>query len=260
MEIQFIGCGSAFSTSAYYQTNALVIADSGKRLLIDCGSDARFALAELSLNPTDIDAVYISHLHADHVGGMEWLAFCTFFAPDVPRPKLYCNEALMHELWEQSLRGGLESIQGQVMTLTGYFDCHPVPENGEFVWENIRFTPVQTVHIMSGYTIKYSYGLLIQDLAGTSTVFFTSDTQFCPNQIREFYTRAHLIFQDCETSPYKSGVHAHYDELEALPREIKKKMWLCHYQPDPPQSADGFAGFVKKGQIFEITNEALLGG
>ena len=27
----------------------------------------------MGLGYADIDAVYISHLHADHVGGLEWL-------------------------------------------------------------------------------------------------------------------------------------------------------------------------------------------
>jgi len=37
MKIQFIGAGSAFNKDQG-QSNALVISDSGKKLLIDCGS------------------------------------------------------------------------------------------------------------------------------------------------------------------------------------------------------------------------------
>jgi hypothetical protein len=54
-------------------------------------------------------------------------------------------------------------------------------------------------------------------------------------------------------------VHAHYDDLKTLPDEIRKKIWLMHYQPVMPiidlqkrARDDGFAGFVEKGQIFDL--------
>ena len=46
----------------------------------------------------------------------------------------------------------------------------------------------------------------------------------------DFYKQADLIIQDCETTPFKSGVHANYSELVTLPLEIKTKMMLLHYQ------------------------------
>ena len=287
MKLTFAGCGSAFTTEEYFQSNAIVQAASGKRLLIDCGSDIRFALGKLGLDARNIDAAYISHLHADHIGGMEYLAFVRYFTkkPGDPRPLLFCVPELMKELWEHSLCGGLESLEEKVMNITDYFECHPVPINSSFIWEGILFTPVQTVHIMSGFKITHSYGLMIQQCKhrGRSPcivdqndfpryplsskelfeaecavisprIFFTTDTQFCPNQITKFYQSADLIFHDTETAPYYSKVHAHYDDLKTLHPDIKKKMWLYHYQPKPPQDpkADGFLGFVQRGQEFDF--------
>ncbi|MBP7635020.1 hypothetical protein KBA41_12695 [Candidatus Ozemobacteraceae bacterium] len=40
---ELIGVGSAFTTREYYQSNLLVIAEAGKKLLIDCASQAQFA-------------------------------------------------------------------------------------------------------------------------------------------------------------------------------------------------------------------------
>jgi hypothetical protein len=103
-----------------------------------------------------------------------------------------------------------------------------------------------------------SYGLLIK--TGKGEAFLTTHTQFCPRQIEDFYKRAWIIFQDCEAAPYKSGVHAHYDDLRTLDADIKSKMWLYHY-PDSVidddtwakrAKVDGFAGFIMKGQSFEI--------
>jgi len=85
-------------------------------------------------------------------------------------------------------------------------------------------------------------------------IFITTDTQFNPNQIMQFYRDADLIIQDCETSPFKSGVHAHYTELATLDESIKKKMWLTHYQDGKKANAqkDGFKGYLNKGDILDF--------
>jgi ribonuclease BN (tRNA processing enzyme) len=272
MKMQFLGVGSAFTlpspepdgsvdlNKCDWQSNMMLTSESGKSMLIDCGSDIRFALAQQGIMPKDycakIDAVYLSHCHADHVGGVEALAFCTYFNPAKKPIQLFCNGSLSLEAWEHSLQGGLASIQGSVVDLDDYFDVVAVPDNDWFDWEGARFTPVQTVHVMAGYIIKHSYGLMIDSvdprLQGYRPVFITTDTQHCPSQINDFYRKAVVIFQDCETSPFKSGVHAHYSELSKLSEDVKKKMWLYHYQPNPNLDAqkDGFAGFVRKGQKF----------
>ena len=256
-KIQFLGSGSAFTVGdSNYQSNLLITAPSGKRLLIDCGSDARFSLHELGLKPTDIDAVYISHPHADHIGGLEWLAFSTCFLPRRVKPKLLLSRLFVSALWNKSLAGGLESIEGEMVDLSYYFDVKPIRANGSFVWEGVRFQLVQVVHIMNSFSIVPSFGLMFS--LGGKRIFFTSDTQFSPKQISKFYHMADLILQDCETSPFPSGVHAHFKDLETLPTEIRKKMWLYHYQPGPKPDAPahGFAGFVKKHQIFAFEEAA----
>ncbi len=235
MKIIFAGTGSAF-TMRNFQTN-LVIQKNGKNLLVDCGGDARHSLAAVGLKAKDIDAVYVTHLHADHVGGLEWLAFATFFDSSLQqRPKLIANSDLMRDLWSFSLRGGLNCIQGRRTGLVDFFDVHAVRPNGHFEWEDITFNVVQSVHVMDGYAIVPSYGLMFDDPDAPEDyewpwrIFITGDTQFNPNQIKDFYGQAELIIQDCETSPFRTGVHAHYDELKTLEARIKKKMLLVHYQ------------------------------
>lgn len=96
-EIIALGTGSAF-TMGNWQTNFL-ISRNGKFLLIDCGSDIRWSMDMIGLSFKDIDAVYISHAHADHIGGLEWLGFTRYFTrkamlDSVRRGDLFAVDAL----------------------------------------------------------------------------------------------------------------------------------------------------------------------
>lgn len=257
MKLTFLGTGSAFTVGdGNYQSNMLLEARSGRRLLIDCGSDIRFSLHEQGLKLADITDLYISHLHADHIGGLEGLAFSTFFAPGLARPRLFTSVSLVDDLWSRSLSGGLGSIEGHITNLDTYFDVQAIGRNGGFTWEGVYFQLVQVIHYMDGFNVVPSFGLMFQ--VNETKIFLTTDTQHAPNQIGRFYDMADIIFQDCETAQYKSGVHAHYSELVTMPPQVKAKMWLYHYQPGarPDGVADGFAGFVQKGQVFEFNEPA----
>lgn len=257
MKLTFLGTGSAFSMKNF-QTNA-VIEDDGRRLLLDCGTDIRWSLAEQKLSYKDINAIYISHLHADHIGGMEYMALSSYFTPNFPHIHLYGNRGVLELGWDTVLKGGLSSIQGKIVTLDDYFNVTKLDSNGSFRWGTAEFKIVQTVHIMDGYSIVPSFGLMIKN--GGRTTYYVTDSQFCPHQIQDFYNQSDLIFQDCETYPFKSGVHAHYDDLKTLNPATKAKMYLIHWSDNFTDDIDkhneeaianGFKGFAKKGQSIEI--------
>jgi ribonuclease BN (tRNA processing enzyme) len=260
MKLTFLGSGSAFTVGDNnYQSNMILENEQGQRLLIDCGTDARMALFELGLSYLDIDHVYISHLHTDHMGGLEWLALTRKFTDNI-KPKLFISKYLTHDLWHKVLAGGLSTLNCVVATLSDFFEVVPVDNNEFFVWSGIEFRLVQTVHVMSGYAIAPSYGLLFN--LDNQSVFITTDAQLAPRQILEIYNQADIIFQDCETSEKASGVHAHFNELKMLPKELKNKMWLYHYStgPLPDAKKEGFRGFVKKGQCFNFLDPKTLTG
>lgn len=259
MRLTFIGSGSAFTVGGNnYHSNMLLENDKGKKLLIDCGSDARLALKELGLSYRDIEDVYISHLHSDHCGGLEWLAFSKKFDPECNKPNLYICERLIKPLWTTSLAGGLSSLQTEIATLSSYFHVHPIKENKTFIWNELELRILQTIHVISGFKIVPSFGLLFT--VNNLNIFLTTDMAFCPVQMKSFYEISDIIFHDCETSPRKSTVHAHYEELLTLPEQIRKKIWLYHYQPGtlPDAVKDGFRGFVTKGQCFDFNDKNLI--
>lgn len=54
MKLTFAGVGGAFAPSTQYQSNMLLTSDEGKRLMIDCGGDARFSFGELGATNANI--------------------------------------------------------------------------------------------------------------------------------------------------------------------------------------------------------------
>jgi len=280
MKFTFLGVGGMFAKTLGH-TNILVEFTSGYKLLIDCGNRAPLELYQRGLYPQDINGYYISHLHDDHVGGIQELGLFAYFHPNCHfKPDLFIAQQLRGEIWNNCLMAGMSSIEGSVMSLEDYFNVVSIPPNGSFGvvkdrrddsessvlaidarFDGWKLSPVQTAHFMNGRIIVPSFGLLFEKGDDKPTIFITTDTQFAPHQIQVFYEKADVIFQDCEAAPYKSGVHAHFDELVTLPEKIRRKMWFVHY-PDTvledintwkmKANGSGFLGFVKKGQEFEF--------
>jgi ribonuclease BN (tRNA processing enzyme) len=258
MKLTFAGTGSAFCMAAEnFQSNMVLETtpsdnEQPHRLLIDCGSDARHSLRNLGYMPNDFDAVYVSHLHSDHIGGLEWMALANYFVFDGHRTKLFAAHELLDPLWEHCLRGGLETSDHGNSQLSSYFDVVPLFAENGFDWKGLHMDVVPVAHIVTDENTMFSYGLFGH--GKKQSFFLTTDAIFNPDAHMPLYRKADVIFQDCELGPRHSGVHAHYNELVTLPDEIKAKMWLYHYQAyDKPDAvADGFCGFIQPGQSFDL--------
>jgi ribonuclease BN (tRNA processing enzyme) len=258
MRILFLGAGSAHTVGTdNFQSNMVVTAPSGRRLLIDCGSDLRWSLARQGLTHRDISDIYVSHLHADHIGGLEYMAFKTRFDPGCCRPRLYLEASLVGPLWNHSLRGGLGVIADGETRLEDFFEVIPVTARQPFEWEGARLEVIPLAHVVSPAATVHSHGLIIEH-AGHCT-FLTTDTKFDLGRLAPHYTRADLIFHDCETGACRTGIHSCYTDLLELPADVRAKTWLYDYQPGPlpDASADGFLGFVRLGQSFELSHREI---
>lgn len=258
MRLTFAGTGSAFCTGIdNFQSNMVLEApvagqNRPARMLIDCGSDARHSLGGLGFLPNDFDAVYISHLHSDHIGGLEWLALANYFIFEKHRIELLAVEELLDPLWEHCLRGGLEVSDHGNSKLATYFDVSPLHVGTSFSWHGAKFDIHPVEHVVTEQQRMLSYALFGE--IGSRRFFLTTDAIFNPDAHMPLYRKADIIFQDCEVGPRHSGVHAHYDQLCTLPDDIRAKMWLYHYQgcEKPDAIKDGFAGFIDPGQSFDL--------
>src|SRR5580704_8029084 len=69
MNLQFVGCGDAFGSGGRFNTCFHLV---GRQInaLIDCGATSLVAMNKLAINRNGIDTIFISHFHADHIGGL----------------------------------------------------------------------------------------------------------------------------------------------------------------------------------------------
>lgn len=67
MKLTILGSGTMFPTKKRFPSSFLLEADN-KKILIDCGFETMARLIEIGVDVRKIDAVFISHFHADHIG------------------------------------------------------------------------------------------------------------------------------------------------------------------------------------------------
>ncbi|MBD3305324.1 MBL fold metallo-hydrolase [candidate division KSB3 bacterium] len=257
------------------------------RLLLDIGADARHALNGVGLTSTDIDGVYISHPHSDHIGGMEYMALTTLFNPSYTaakqewlgeqfiadklflnqewwpgppanaKPDLFIHRKVLEPL-KRAVSAGLDTVQGVPdVTLETYFDIHIIgkQETGVTITHTFpdgdsawTMTPIFAMHVISSSEEMASYGISLEHSSGYNILLPTDTQHMMPPQLELHYRKADRIYMDCETSRFPSGVHPHLSDLvHRMTPEIQKKCLLYHYDTPPDVPPDMFCGVLRAG-------------
>ncbi|MGO4543699.1 MBL fold metallo-hydrolase [Paenibacillus sp. 2TAB23] len=241
MNITMIGTGSAFAKK--YDNNNALIEVNGFRLLVDCGITLPKALHQQGISFQELDGVLISHIHGDHVGGLEEYAFQMMFKYN-RKPVLYIAESLVDPLWEQTLRGGL--TQGPLERLEDFFEVRPIkPDIETELSPGLKVKLIQTKHIPN----KPSYSILFN-----GSFFYTADMRFDPELLQQLVDEGvSTIYHDCQLEA-PGVVHATLDELLSLPVAIQQKTWLMHYGDAIDQHAGrtGFMRIVEQHVTYEL--------
>jgi ribonuclease BN (tRNA processing enzyme) len=229
LQIQMLGTGSAFA-KAHYNNNALVYSN-GYTLMIDCGYTAPRSLFDLNIPFDRIDAILISHIHADHIGGLEEFAFQLQYVYK-KKTKLIVPSAIIHSLWENALKGGLYNAAENMTDLSSYFQVMTVNEGTPVkLHDGLVVEILRTEHIPG----KPSYSFIIND-----HLFYSADAKFSLPLLTYLYRqrKCKYFLHDCQLfSP--GTVHASLDELLTLPEEIQEKVLLMHY-------GDNYREFIGK--------------
>lgn len=225
-------------------------------LLIDCGATAVQSTKELRIPPWEIMGVLVTHLHGDHINGIEQLLWERFYLAGWRKTCLMATRTILDQL-----RAILTPCVNEVTVPPGDVETNGydrlVQEVVLIPGEPLRygatwFNLLRTNHVVSrdGSVDKESYGVQIRTPAGST--YYTSDTVFDP-QIGKRFNNG-LIFHDCTFSPkYPGTVHTHYSDLMTLPDEVKKRIVLMHYGKVPEGidvQADGFHKAAKRHETF----------
>ncbi|WP_226001354.1 MBL fold metallo-hydrolase [Paenibacillus sp. BJ-4] len=243
MTIQMLGTGSAFAKH-YYNNNALLDSGEGK-LLIDCGTTASLALHQMGVPLPEIDAILITHIHADHVGGLEEFGFQMNILHR-RKPKLYIAEPLIHPLWEHTLKGGMAQ-QGMIEKLEDVFEVNIlIPGKSATLVSGIEVELIPTRHIPG----KNSYSLFIN-----GRLFYSADMIFDPDLLH------HLVYErGCQSILHEvqlqgaGEVHTTLDELLSLSTPLQERIHLMHYSDNMEQFREkaGVMSFLEQQRKYQL--------
>lgn len=265
LNLLMLGTGGAFTRyEDNYHNNALVETSKGW-VMIDCGGTAVQSMAELGIKPWEVKAVFVTHIHGDHVNGIEQLAYERFYT-GVRGPGWL--KTLLVTTWDvfPGLRDVLEPGVRELTTPNGAsgngFDVLFDVMAGEFdelVVGDVVFKFHRTPHIVGPGVDKPSYGVSVQK--GNAHLYYTSDSTFRPS-IGDLPFAKNLVLHDCTMSPiFPATVHTHYDELRTLPANVRERTLLMHHGKVPAGIdvvKDGFMGALRRHEQVTVSQNGVV--
>jgi ribonuclease BN (tRNA processing enzyme) len=199
---------------------------SSGSLLLDISSDAAHRMAQERLDWPNLDAIWVSHFHLDHLGGLPAFLFGSKWAPqtqDRTKPlRVFGPE-------------GLKRIMQAIAGSNNYplFD-QPFPIEIEEVVPSAEFEILPRIIAQTFKTphTDESLALRLNDDAAKSFVY-TSDTGFSEN-LASFANRVDLLLMECSFRRNKP-VEKHLELADAMKLAnmcSPRKVVLTHLYPE----------------------------
>jgi ribonuclease BN (tRNA processing enzyme) len=244
-EVVVLGVGDTFSDR--HHTSALLLQCDGHALAIDCPDTYRAVLrdaAEASGRPLSLDTlddVLITHVHGDHMNGLEGVAFYKRFAQG-RRVRLIASPEVRDVIWDQRLVASMgvlwDGRDFHARTFDDYFDFVPLSWTEAITVGPFRIRARRTHHHVPTSALRIE--------AAGRTLGYSADTAFDPELI-DFLSSADLIIHETNLGP----AHTPYERLAALPEALRARMRLIHYT-DGFDLAASVITPLRQGEVLRI--------
>lgn len=218
--LHFLGVGAA-SAPQLGSASAVLERDSQPVLMIDCGPEAIADALQRYAGPPP--ALFITHTHLDHVGGMERLFGAVYFDPSRRgRMPIYVPASVVAPLQRR---------------VADYPNV--LAEGGANFWDAFRLVPVSAGFWHEGlwfevFAVRHHAPESAFGLALRGSFVFTGDTRPIPEVLTRIGDGSEPIAHDCglQGNPSHSGI----EDLEReYPEALRARLVLYHYDSE----ADG---------------------
>ena len=237
--LRFLGVGSA-SAVELGSPMAVIERDGAPWLTIDCGGEGLTAYRQnYAAMP---DALFVTHVHLDHVAGFERLFIDAYFNPARRGPiRLYVPATVVPLLHRRVADYPNVLAEGGA----NFWDAFQLIVVGEAFWhDGVRLEVFEARH----HWPQTAYGLR---LAGS--MVWTGDTRPIPEQLARFADAGELIAHDCglHSNPSHTGVEDLEREYDAATRA---RMVVYHYGSVADGQALGARGLrvALPGQVWPL--------
>jgi ribonuclease Z len=188
MKLVVLGSGTSVPHPQRAAAAFWLESDSGLSLL-DCGADSAHRMAQEKLDWPNLDAIWLSHLHLDHCGGLASLLFGLKWAPQTQARK-----KPLRIVGCRGIRKLLEAIDEannyNLLALPFPVELHEVLSPAEFeLVSGLRAQTFSTPHT------RESLALRLTSKDGTSLVY-TADTGYS-EELARFAGGADLLLMEC---------------------------------------------------------------
>jgi ribonuclease BN (tRNA processing enzyme) len=219
MKVTVIGCGDAFGAGSRLQTSFHVRA-ANSTFLIDCGATTLIGMHRLGLDSGEIDAVFVSHLHGDHFGGLPWLLIDAKYVTHRTRPLVITGPKGI----EQRFNAVAEGLYPNCIQLERKFELVFVEyeERSPLDVGGVNVTPFEVYHPSGAppYALRF-------DLDG-KVLSFTGDTGWV-DVLCEVAHDADLFISECFQYDVTLPIHLDYKTIDAHYEKLgAKRVLLTH--------------------------------